>query len=52
MKEIRDIKIDLIMGNDNHIVERFNEITKDLNIINCDVYNEEGLEFIYHKDGQ
>lgn len=52
MKEIRDIKIDLVMGNKNPIIERFMEITKDLKIINCNVYNEDGLEFIYHKDGQ
>ena len=53
MKEIRDIKIDLVMGNKNPIIERFMEITKDLKIINCDVYNEDGLEFIYHnKDGE
>ncbi len=47
MKEIRDIKIDLLMGNQNPIIERFREITKDLCIINCDVYNEDGMEFIY-----
>ena len=53
MKEIRDIKIDLVMGNKNPIIERFMEITKDLKIIKCDVYNEDGLEFIYHnKDGE
>ena len=52
MKEIRDIKIDLVMGNKNPIVDLFREITDGLSIINCDVYNEEGLEFIYHKDGQ
>ena len=52
MKEIRDIKIDLLMGNQNPIVDLFNDITKDLQIINCDVYNKDGLEFIYHKDGQ
>jgi hypothetical protein len=53
MKEIRDIKIDLVMGNKNPIIERFMEITKDLKIINCNVYNEDGLEFIYHnKDGE
>ena len=52
MKEIRDIKIDLLMGNKNPIVDLFREITDGLSIINCDVYNEEGLEFIYHKDGQ
>ncbi len=47
MKEIRDIKIDLLMGNQNPIIERFREMTKDLCIINCDVYNEDGMEFIY-----
>jgi len=47
MKEIRDIKIDLLMGNQNPIVDLFNDITKDLQIINCDVYNKDGLEFIY-----
>ena len=53
MKEIRDIKIDLVMSNKNPIIDLFCEITKDLKIINCDVYNEYGLEFIYHnKDGE
>ena len=47
MKEIRDIKLDLLMGNDNPIVNLFNEITDGLQIINCDVYNKDGLEFIY-----
>jgi hypothetical protein len=47
MKEIRDIKIDLLMGNQNPIVDLFREITKDLQIINCDVYNKDGMEFIY-----
>jgi len=47
MKEIRDIKLDLLMGNQNPIVDLFNEITKDLQIINCEVYNDDGLEFIY-----
>ena len=47
MKEIRDIKIDLVMGNKNPIIDLFCEITKDLKIINCDVYNDDGLEFIY-----
>jgi hypothetical protein len=52
MKELRDIKLDLLMGNQNPIVDLFNKITKDIKIINCHVYNNEGLEFIYHKDGQ
>ena len=52
MKEIRDIKIDLLMGNKNPIIDLFCNITSGIEIINCNVYNEEGLEFIYHKDGQ
>jgi len=36
------------MGNQNPIVDLFNEITKDLNIINCNVYNEDSTEFIYY----
>jgi hypothetical protein len=52
MKEIRDIKIDLVIGNQNPIVDLFCSITSGIEIINCDVYNEDGLEFIYHKDGQ
>ncbi len=47
MKEIRDIKIDIITGNQNQILNLFNKITKDIKIINCNVYNECGLEFIY-----
>jgi len=52
MKEIRDIKLDLLMGNQNLILDLFSKITSGIEIINCNVYNEEGLEFIYHKDGQ
>ena len=62
MKEIRDIKIDLLTGNKNPIVDLFNEITKDTMIIKCDVYHKHGSEFIYfanaktaeqyHKDGE
>jgi len=53
MKEIRDIKIDLVMGNQNPIVDLFRELTADIKIINCDVYNEDGLEFIYYnKDNE
>jgi len=48
MKEIRDIKIDLVMGNKNPIVDLFREITDGLNIIKCDVYNNDGTEFIYY----
>ena len=53
MKEIRDIKIDLVMGNKNPIVDLFCNITSGIEIINCDVYNKDGLEFIYYnKDGE
>ena len=52
MKEIRDIKIDLLTGNKNPIVDLFNEITKDTMIIKCDVYHKHGSEFIYHKNDQ
>ena len=52
MKEARDIKIDLLMGKQNPVINLFCEITSGIEIINCKVYNEEGLEFIYHKDGE
>ena len=47
MKELRDIKLDLLMGNQNPIVNLFNEITSGIKIINCNVYDKDGLEFIY-----
>ena len=40
------------MGNQNPVIDLFCEITSGIEIINCHVYNEDGLEFIYHKDGQ
>ena len=40
------------MGSQNPVIDLFCEITSGIEIINCNVYNEEGLEFIYHKDGQ
>ena len=52
IKELRDIKIDILIGNKNPIIDLFCEITSGIEIINCHVYNEEGLEFIYHKDDQ
>ena len=53
MKEIRGIKIDLLMGNQNPILDLFRKITEGMGIINCDVYNKDGLEFIYYnKDGE
>ena len=48
MKELRDIKIDLLMGNKNPILDMFRDITDGMGIINCDVYNKDGLEFIYY----
>ena len=52
MKELRDIKLDLLMGNQNPIVDLFNKITNGLKIINTNVYNDQGLEFIYFSDDQ
>ena len=52
MKELRDIKLDLLFGKQNPIVNLFNQITKDIKIINCEVYHKEGIEFIYYKDDQ
>lgn len=52
MKEIRDIKLDLLMGNQNPIVNLFNQITKDIKIINTNVYHDQGLEFIYFSGDQ
>lgn len=48
MKELRDIKIDLLMCNQNPILDMFRDITDGMGIINCDVYNKDGLEFIYY----
>ena len=48
MKEVRGIKIDLVMSNRNPIIDLFREITDGIEIINCNVYNEDGLEFIYY----
>lgn len=47
MKELRDIKIDQLTGSKNPIVDLFCQITAGMKIINCDVYNKDGLEFIY-----
>lgn len=43
MKELRDIKLDLLFGNDNEIINLFNEITDGIEIVNTNVYNEDGL---------
>lgn len=52
MKELRDIKIDLLTGSQNPAIDLFNQITCGIEIICCDVYEKHGLEFIYHKDGE
>ena len=52
MKELRDIKLDLLMGNQNPIVDLFNKITNGLKIINTNVYHDQGLEFIYFSGDQ
>lgn len=49
MKEIRDIKLDLLMGNENPIVDLFNNIKDGIKIINCNVYNDDSSELIYFK---
>ena len=52
MKELRDIKIDLLTGSQNPAIDLFCQITDGTEIINCNVYETHGLEFIYHKDGE
>ena len=52
MKELRDIKLDLLMGNQNPIIDLFCEITSGIEIINCNVYHKEGIEFIYFSGDQ
>ena len=52
MKELRDIKIDLLTGNKNPVIDLFNQITSGIQIICCDVYETHGLEFIYYKDDE
>ena len=45
---IRDLKLDLLFGNKNHVIDKFNEITKDLKFINENVYKDHGQEFIFY----
>ena len=35
---LRDLKLDIVMGNETPIIDKFNEITKDLKVIKTDVY--------------
>ena len=48
MTELRNIKLDLLMGNQNPVVDLFRKITDGLSIISCRVYNNDGFEFIYY----
>ncbi len=52
MSTLRDVKIDLITGNSNPVINLFNEITEGLEILNTDVHNDIGVEFIYHKNSK
>ena len=45
---IRDLKLDILFGNKNKIIDKFNEITKDLKVIKTDVYNGDGQEYIFY----
>ena len=45
---LRDLKLDILMGNQNKIIDKFKEITKDLKVINENVYNDDGKEFIFY----
>ena len=44
----RQIKIDLITGDYNPIIEWFNDLWSKLLIMETNVFNEKGGEFIYH----
>lgn len=52
MSTLRDVKIDLITENSNPIINLFNEITEGLEILNTNVHNDIGVEFIYHKNSK
>ena len=38
---IRDLKLDILMGNKNPIIDKFNEITRDIKVIKTDVYRDD-----------
>lgn len=46
---IRQIRIDLITGESNHIVDWFNGIWHQIIIVEVNVYHSRGCEFIYYK---
>jgi len=45
---IRDIKLDRTLGVINEVDRKFQEIWDDIKVINCDVYNRDGQEYIYY----
>ena len=47
---IRDLKLDLVLGNKNTIIDKFNEITKNLKVINTKVYVDHGQELIFYNE--
>ena len=50
---LRDLKLDIVMGNETPIIDKFNEITKDLKVIKTDVYEKHGQEYIlYNKNNE
>ena len=51
MSTLRDVKIDLITGNSNPVINLFNEITEGLEMINHPGINHTEREFLYHKEG-
>ena len=47
---LRDLKLDIVLGNQNPIIDKFNEITNDLKVIKTDVYNDDDTEFIFYNE--
>jgi len=45
---IRDLKLDIVLSNQNLIIDKFNEMTKDLKVIKTNVYNNDDTEFIFY----
>ena len=49
---LRDLKLDILLGNQNPIIDKFNEITKGLKVINTEVYEDHGQEFIFYNQNR
>ena len=47
---IRNIQIDLILGNNNPIIDIFNGIWNKLSVLKTNVYYNTGTEFIYYNE--